>query len=140
MKTFDYTHRVSFEETNVVGNVYYANFILWQGKCRELFIYEWAPGLLEEISNGLQLFTKHASCDYNRSLYALDEVTIRMSLESFSSYSAMMHFDYEKLEDGIPTRVATGSQEIRCARKDANGSTVMTEFPDYFLDALAIFS
>ena len=37
-KYFEYLHTVGFEETNLVGNVYYVNYLRWQGRCRELFL------------------------------------------------------------------------------------------------------
>ena len=33
-RTFDMDHVVTFEETNLVGNVYYTNYFSWQGRCR----------------------------------------------------------------------------------------------------------
>ena len=50
---FEYRHIVGFEETNVVGNVYYANHVLWQGRCREMFLKEYAPDVADLISDGL---------------------------------------------------------------------------------------
>ena len=38
MKAFEYRHVVGFEETNLVGNVYYVNHLRWQGRCREMFL------------------------------------------------------------------------------------------------------
>ena len=38
MRTFEYRHVIGFEETNLVGNVYYANHVRWQGRCRELVL------------------------------------------------------------------------------------------------------
>ena len=38
MRAFEYRHLVGFEETNLVGNVYYANHVRWQGRCREMFL------------------------------------------------------------------------------------------------------
>ena len=37
MKYYEYRHLVAFEESNLVGNVYYVNHLRWQGRCRELF-------------------------------------------------------------------------------------------------------
>ena len=43
MRAFEYRHVVGFEETNLVGNVYYANHVRWQGRVRELFLRGRAP-------------------------------------------------------------------------------------------------
>jgi enediyne biosynthesis thioesterase len=63
MKAYEYHHIVSFEETNLVGNVYYANYILWQGRCREMFLRDRSPGIIKELSQGLALVTVRVSCD-----------------------------------------------------------------------------
>ena len=34
MRAYEYRHVVGFEETNLIGNVYYANHVRWQGRCR----------------------------------------------------------------------------------------------------------
>ncbi|HEY7592198.1 MAG TPA: acyl-CoA thioesterase, partial [Actinophytocola sp.] len=43
---YELRHRVGFEETNFVGNVYYTNYLRWQGHCRERFLTEEAPDVL----------------------------------------------------------------------------------------------
>ncbi|MDI5903918.1 acyl-CoA thioesterase, partial [Streptomyces sp. 12257] len=46
---FEYRHTVGFEETNLVGNVYYVNYLRWQGRCRELFLKQKAPAVLADV-------------------------------------------------------------------------------------------
>ena len=46
---YEYRHVVGFEETNLVGNVYYVNYVRWQGRCREMFLLEHAPSVLDEL-------------------------------------------------------------------------------------------
>jgi len=45
MRSYEYRHVVSFEETNLVGNVYYVNHLRWQGRVREMFLRDHAPGV-----------------------------------------------------------------------------------------------
>ena len=80
MRFYEYRHLVSFEETNLVGNVYYTNHLSWQGRCRELFLREHAPDVLDELSRGLSLATMSCSCEYLAELTAFDEVIVRMRL------------------------------------------------------------
>ena len=68
---FEYKFKTTFEETNLVGNIYFANYVLWQGKCREMFLYETCPEVIEEINNGLLLITLDLSVKYVSQLYAL---------------------------------------------------------------------
>ena len=80
-KVYEYSHIVGFEETNLVGNVYYANFVLWQGRCREMFLYDNAPDVIEQITQGLALVTVQVSCQFLSELFAFDRVTITMCLK-----------------------------------------------------------
>src|SRR5262252_1459525 len=80
MKSYEYTHVVGFEETNLVGNVYYVNHLRWQGRCRELFLAEHAPEVLAELRRDLALATVRCSCEYFAELQPFDEVIVRMRL------------------------------------------------------------
>jgi len=78
---YEYRHLVGFEETNLVGNVYYVNYVRWQGRCREMFLRERAPEVLEDIRGDLKLFTLKVECEYMGDINAFDELSIRMSLD-----------------------------------------------------------
>src|SRR5205823_2948761 len=96
MKHYELRHIVGFEETNLVGNVYYVNQLRWQGRCREMFLSEHAPGVLAEVARGLRLATVRCSCRYDDELNAFDEVVIRMTLLELRQTSLALAFDYFK--------------------------------------------
>src|SRR5687768_16040003 len=64
MREFEMRHVVAFDETNLVGNVYFSHYVRWQGRCRELFLREHAPELLEHLQDRLALVTVRCSCEY----------------------------------------------------------------------------
>jgi len=111
---FEYRHVISFEETNVVGNVYYANHVLWQGRCREMFLREYAPDVSARISQGLALITLKVSCDYQSQLYAFDEVALRMRVGWVRHNRMSLLFEYVRLRGDEVERVAVGEQHTAC--------------------------
>ena len=136
-KQFEYRHIVCFEDTNVMGNVYFANYISWQGRCRELFLKEKAAGISSEIENGsLALVTLHCSCSFLAELKAFDEVAVCMSLESIQHHRIKMFFEYYKLTGGARETAATGVHETGCFRRSSSG-LVITPVPDALAQALA---
>lgn len=135
MPAFEYRHVVGFEETNLVGNVYYVNHLRWQGRCREMFLYEHAPEILEELSNGLALATVRCSCDYLAELEAFDRVVLRMRLGEVVQNRLTLLFEYWRETDGGQELVARGEQQIACMRRDA-GRTVPTPIPAALREAL----
>jgi enediyne biosynthesis thioesterase len=80
MRYYEYRRIVSFEEINLVGNVYYTNHLSWQRRCRELFLRDHAPDVIDELSRGLSLAAVRCSCEYLAELTAFDEVIVRMGV------------------------------------------------------------
>lgn len=131
MRTFEYRHIVGFEETNLVGNVYYANHVRWQGRCREMFLREHAPTVLAELAKELRLVTTRCSCEYFAELNAFDEVVVRMRLAALTQSRIVLAFDYLRGEEVV----ARGEQEIVCMRRRGE-RTEPTEVPRDLRDAL----
>lgn len=136
MRSFDYVHFVAFEETNVVGNVYFVNHLRWQGRCREMFLREHAPQVLDELSHGLVLSTVRCSCEYLAELAPFDEVLIRMRLGELHQNRITLLFDYCRRRNGAEELVARGEQQVACMRREASGM-VPTSVPDSLRRALA---
>jgi enediyne biosynthesis thioesterase len=139
MTTDDYyeiRHTVGFEETNIVGNVYYVNYLRWQGRCRELFLKEKAPDVLAELHADLKLFTLRVDCEFFAELTAFDEVSVRMRLAELAQTQLQFTFDYVRLDpDSSQTLAARGSQRVACMR-GPNTRTVPTRVPESLVRAL----
>ena len=138
-KAYEYRHLVGFEETNLVGNVYYANHLRWQGRCREMFLRDHAPEILEELSNGLALATVRCSCDYLAELEAFDSVLIRMRLGGAVQNRITLLFEYWRENGGQSgggeELVARGEQVIACMRREGK-KAVPTPIPGPLREAL----
>ena len=100
MPLFDYRTFVSFEEANVVGNVYFANYFVWQGKCREAFLSRYAPRVLDDFKAGYGMITKDSSCVFQNEAFAFERILIRMGLDKLTRTGIAMEFDYYREEDG----------------------------------------
>ena len=139
MRAYEYRHVVGFEETNLVGNVYYVNHVSWQGRVREMFLRDHAPDVLEELARGLALATLRVSCEYFSELYAFDEVLIRMRLGELAQNRITMRFEYFRVNDGREELVARGEQEVACLRRDGE-KLLPTPVPVSLRDALQAYA
>ena len=131
-RAYEMEHLVTFEETNVVGNVYYVNHLRWQGACRERFLEEHCPSVLGALRDGLALATTRCSCTYFAELEAFDRVKVLMTLAGVSQNRVLMRFDYLRGE----LLVARGEQEIACMQRDG-GHLHPVPVPPEMLAALA---
>lgn len=133
---FEIRHTVGLEETNLVGNVYYVNYLRWQGRCRELFLKERAPEVLDDLRADLKLFTLRVSCEFFAELTAFDDLSVRMRLAELAQTQIEFTFDYVRLEPaGGETLVARGMQRVGCMR-GPNTRTVPARVPESLVRAL----
>ncbi|GII02158.1 acyl-CoA thioesterase [Planobispora takensis] len=135
-KYFEYLHTVGFEETNIVGNVYYVNYLRWQGRCREMFLKERAPEVLADLQDDLKLFTLKVECEFFAEITAFDELSIRMRLSELAQTQIEFSFDYVRLDaGGSETLIARGKQRVACMR-GPNTRTSPARVPEPLVRAL----
>ena len=118
MRAYEYRHVVGFEETNLVGNVYYANHVRWQGRCREMFLRDRAPDVIEALKHGLLLVTTRVSCEFVAELVAFDEVILRMRLGDLGQNRITMKFDYWRHTAAGEELIARGEQQVACMQRE----------------------
>jgi enediyne biosynthesis thioesterase len=125
-----------------VGNVYYANHVRWQGRCREMFLRDHCPEVLEELTRDLALVTLRTSCEYLAELEAFDRVAIRMRLVELAQNRISLAFDYVRLDgDGDAdsvreTLAARGEQAVACMRRGPDGVLAPCPVPAGLREAL----
>jgi enediyne biosynthesis thioesterase len=145
MRAYEIRLVVGFEETSLVGNVYFAHYIRWQGKCREMFLRDHAPDVVADLAQGLALATVRCSCDYLAELEAFDEVAVRMRLGEMVQNRVTMLFEYWRVggvgprAENVPELVARGEQQIACMRREA-GRMVPTAIPESLREGLLLYS
>jgi enediyne biosynthesis thioesterase len=139
MRYYEYRHRIGFQDTNLVGNVYYTNHLAWQGRCREMFLREHAPAVIPELSRGLALATVRCSCEYFAELSVFDEVIVRMRLAELIQNRISLAFEYWRQKPGGDELVARGEQQVACMRRDGEG-LVPAPLPPALREALVGYS
>lgn len=134
---FEYQHTVGFEETNLVGNVYYVNYLRWQGRCRELFLKTKAPEVLADLQDDLKLFTLRVGCEFFAEITAFDDLSIRMRLVELAQTQIEFSFDYVRVDPagGGELLIARGGQRVACMR-GPNTRTVPARVPEALARAL----
>lgn len=132
---YEYRHVVSFQETNLVGNVYFTNHLAWQGRCREMFLRDHAPDIIDELSRGLSLATVNCACEYFAELTAFNEITLRMRLAEQVQNRIKLVFEYWRGAE----LVARGEQQIACMKREGDKLSP-TPVPPTLRAALAAYA
>ena len=141
MPAYEYKHVVAFEETSLIGNVYFSNYLIWQGHCRERFLHDHAKEIVGRLlGKELAFFTRSCSCEFmgDWGFTALDEVAIHMWLRKFRGGRMTLEFEY-LAASGNGTPVARGFQEVAC-KASTSGGWVPAPFPASLVVALKKFA
>ncbi|AEB44793.1 MULTISPECIES: acyl-CoA thioesterase [Micromonospora] len=133
---YEYRHTVGFEETNLVGNVYYVNYLRWQGRCREMFLHDKANDVLDDLRSDLKLFTLKVDCEFFAEITAFDQLAIRMRLVELAQTQIEFSFDYVRMHPEGEVLVARGRQRVACMR-GPNNRTSPSRVPEALARALA---
>jgi enediyne core biosynthesis thioesterase len=147
MRHFEYRLSLGLQETNVVGNVYFANYFLWQGKCREDFLRRYAPQVLQDFKAGFGLITQECSCVFHEEAFAFQNLVIRMGLERLTRTGMSMVFDYYRensVDENKPMRGDTRERETLLAQGRQAALWVSPEhrvamMPEYLYRAIHLF-
>jgi enediyne biosynthesis thioesterase len=135
MRAYEYRHVVGFEETNLVGNVYYVNHVRWQGRCREMFLRDRTPEVIEALKHGLALVTTRVSCEFLAELVAFDEIILRMRLGELAQNRITMKFEYWRHTPAGEELVARGEQQVACMQREGK-QVVPVPVPSQLREAL----
>jgi enediyne biosynthesis thioesterase len=138
MRVYEYRHRVLFEDTNLVGNVYFTRYLGWQGRCREGFLWEHAPDVLGELERGLGLVTTRCSCEYLGEAFVGDEVAVRMRLARLTRNLISLEFEYWRVSAGEEVLLARGEQQVACVRRES-GRVAPVPVPESLARALELY-
>jgi enediyne core biosynthesis thioesterase len=111
---YEYRHVIEYQETDLSGNVYSVNCLRWQARCREMFLLEYAPGVLDELRGAFEMVTVAAEFERLRPIATHDTLSIRMRAEHLALTQLTLAFDYVRLASAGETLVASGRHTVAC--------------------------
>ena len=109
-KWFERRYLVTFAETNVAGNVYFAHYFRWQGECREALMAEGYPEFEDDLQRGFNLVTEFAYMDFLDEARLFDRVLVRMTVSSLSR--TRVEFEFEFIGERENSLLARGKQAV----------------------------
>jgi len=99
--------RVRYAETDQMGVVYYANYLVWMEVGRVEFCKARGFNYRDmEIDDGIFLAVAEANCQYRHPARYDDEVIVRTSIEKAGSRMVIFNYEMRRAEDD--RRLANG--------------------------------
>lgn len=133
---YTYTLQSTLEDANQVGNVYFANYIAWQNRAKELYLFSVIPDYLRGTGDKGEMITIKSRVDHLREAMPFDKVAVVMYLRSLRECGVIFGFEYFRvLPDGSRLKLAVGLQEVAWIKRK-NGRPVATPLPRELQKAL----
>lgn len=124
---FSMEKRVFLRETNIMGNTYFANYVVWQGEAREACLMT-HPNFAEEIKTNphIKMITHSLYHRFVQETTFGDLVSIKMTAREIKHCSFVLVFRYYNKANGA--FLGEGWQRLTFADLRTGGLTAIPEF------------
>lgn len=129
--------QTTLEESNLVGNVYYGNYFIWQGRILDLFLYSVAPDYLRVSNPQGEIVCLYSRMDYLREAMPFDRIGTRLYIQSVFERGAVFCFEFfRELADGSSEKLHVGQQEVAWVIRDEAARAIAAPWPTEVLRSL----
>ena len=129
--------QTTLEESNLVGNVYYGNYFIWQGRILDLFLYSIAPEYLRVSNPRGEIVCLYSRMNYLREAMPFDKIRVFLYVKSVSQSGAVFNFEFFREEsDGSLEKLHVGEQEVVWVIRLADSTPVTANWPTEVMAAL----
>ncbi|MBI9090532.1 MAG: SDR family NAD(P)-dependent oxidoreductase [Desulfobacterium sp.] len=120
----------SLDNSNLVGNIYFANYFAWQGQARDRYFYDLIPEYFRGTGERGELLCLESRVDHLREAMPFDRIVVTVALKQLKAHGAVFYFEYFKLgDDGMRTKLAFGEQTMIWVTRDSQGKPAPAPFP-----------
>ncbi len=136
------TFGTTLEDSNLVGNVYYANYFVWQGRVRDALLHSLAPEYVRGIGEHGEMICTHSRLDYLRDAMPFERIRVSLFVKSVFECGAVFGFEYLRENgSGETEKLAVGEQKVVWVKRQADRTPLPAPLPDklrrVLLDGLA---
>ncbi len=125
----------SLDSSNLVGNIYFANYYAWMGQTRDHYFFNLIPDYFRGTGEKGELICLECRVDHLREAMPFDRIVVTMALKVLNTFSATFYFEYFRLEpDGARIKLAVGEHLAVWVKRDDQGQPIPAPFPQAVLD------
>jgi acyl-CoA thioesterase FadM len=125
----------SLDSSNLVGNIYFANYYAWMGQTRDQYFFKLIPDYFRGTGEKGELLCLECRVDHLREAMPFDRIVVTMALKVLNTFSATFYFEYFRLEpDGTRIKLAVGEHLAVWVKRDDQSRPIPTPFPPAVLE------
>jgi acyl-CoA thioesterase FadM len=113
--------QTTLEESNLVGNIYFANYSKWLGKTADMFFYRLMPDAFKGTGENGEFLGLNCEIEHLREAMPFDKVVIKMYPEVVYECGLDLYFEYFRLnKDSSETKLAYARFKTAWVRREGN--------------------
>jgi acyl-CoA thioesterase FadM len=129
--------KTSLEDSNLVGNIYFVNYALWQGRVRDQFFHSLEPRFYRDTGEEGELRCTMARIQHLQEAMPFDHVQVNMHLRAVHECGLVLQFEYFRVTPrDRRIKLASSWHEAIWLLPLPNGKTISAPLPHEFRDAL----
>jgi enediyne polyketide synthase len=135
---YEQQFETSLEEANLVGNIYFANYYIWQGRTVDHFFYTTAPDYFRGSTQG-EFRCIYSKVEHLREAMPFERIAVKMALGALYEHGVQLLFEYHRvMPDGQYQKLAFGEHQAVWTAPSPDGEWRPAPIPAVFRDALLV--
>jgi acyl-CoA thioesterase FadM len=127
----------TLEDANLVGNIYFSNYYLWQGRVRDHYMNEIAPEYFSGSGKQGELRCMQCKVNHINEAMPFDGIAVRMYRTAVYERGITFYFDYYRVgSDGDRKKLGHGEHSAVWFAPTKENKWVPSALPQNILDAL----
>lgn len=131
------TFETALEDTDLIGNIYFANYYVLQGRVLDRFFYEHYPDYYRTKGEQGEFWSLRSRCNHLREARPFDQIYVTMSLRAMYEGGISLSFEYFRLTPtGDRQKLAIGEHDVAWLTHEEGKSSVSNSLPQAIREAL----
>lgn len=119
----------SQEDSNVVGNIYFANYSVWQARVTDRFVHRVSPRSFEGRGAEGELYWANTRINQLRDAMPFDDIQVTMHLDELYERGARLSYAFHRLGEDKGRKIAAGRSLVAWADVNRGAAPVALEWP-----------
>ena len=126
--TFD----TSLEDANLVGNVYFSNYYVWQGRVRDHYFHELVSSTTSTLEPCGEMRCVFSRVDHTAEAMPFDRINVKMYLSAVYENGIRLYFEYFRVSGPQTIKLAYGEHEAMWATPESDSHWSPAPIPQEF--------
>jgi enediyne biosynthesis thioesterase len=138
-KSTIFSHEIitTSENSNFIGNIYFANYAEWLGHVRDQYLYRITPKYTTNLGKDGEWICLNCSIEHLSEAMPYDMILVNMSIKAVYASGLDLFFNYYLVENGsIKRKLAYASHKIISVKRDGVGNLTALKLPNNVLEKL----